>query len=180
MVAVRRTSPTEDELTEFTDGLATLRNLPKGVHAIIGSGAREDAPAMDVLRVALAAGQLGIDDDPLETPQRGLAICPTIVATYWRRRQGLEPIQSQQDRSKAANFLYMLSGIETTDVTVKELEIYLTTIVEDRKVGNTMTYRTNWDSPLTQTLEAPLDFAATTQCGYLEENIKLTVERTGS
>lgn len=51
-------------------------------------------------------------------------------------------------------------------------------IVEDRKVGNSMTYRADHDNPLTQSLEAALDFAAAVQRDDLNEDINLTVEST--
>jgi hypothetical protein len=49
-------------------------------------------------------------------------------------------------------------------------------IEEDRKVGNSMTYKADHDSPLVQSLEAALDFAAAQQRDDLNTDLDLTVD----
>lgn len=49
-------------------------------------------------------------------------------------------------------------------------------IEEDRKVGNSMTYKADHDNPLVQALEATLDFAAATQRGDLNHELDLAVD----
>lgn len=123
--------PTDEELTEFTDELAAARGLSTEVHRLIRAGAEAGASAMDVLRMSLAAGSLGFDgEDVLLASQRVVATCPTIVAAYWRQRQGEAPVQPRGDLTHTANFLYMLSGEEPEESTVEGLETYLTAIIE--------------------------------------------------
>jgi citrate synthase len=123
--------PTDDELAEFTNELSAARSLPENVHRLIQEGAEEGVPAMDVLRMGLGAGSPYSDgEDTLMATRRVVAICPTIIAAYWRHRQGLAPVQPRQDLTHTANFLYMLSGMEPDELTVEGLETYLTTIIE--------------------------------------------------
>lgn len=121
--------PTDEELAGFTNELSVARSLTD--HRLIQAGAEEGVPAMDVLRMGLGGGSLRADDeDTLMATRRVVAICPTIIAAYWRHRRGVEPIQPRQDLTHAANFLYMLSGVEPDEVIVEGLETYLTTIIE--------------------------------------------------
>lgn len=123
--------PTDEELAEFTNELSVARSLPENVYRLIQAGAEEGAPAMDVLRMGIEVGSLYFDgEDTLIATRRVVAICPTIIATYWRHRRGLDPVQPRQDLTHTANFLYMLSGVEPDELTVEGLETYLTTIIE--------------------------------------------------
>jgi len=123
--------PTDSELNEFTDELSSARSLPENVHSLIQTGAEEDVPAIDVLRLGLGAGCLYFDtEDTLMSTRRVVAMCPTIIAAYWRYRQELEPIQPSKNLDHTANFLYMLSGEEPAKSNVERLETYLTTIIE--------------------------------------------------
>ncbi|SFK98698.1 citrate synthase [Halogranum rubrum] len=123
--------PTDTELVEFTDELSDARRLTDDVYNLIRAGADEGVPAIDVLRMGLGAGNLYCDsEDTLAATRRVVASCPTIVAAYWRYRQGKEPVQPRDDLAHTANFLYMLSGTTPEKSTVDGLETYLTTIVE--------------------------------------------------
>lgn len=123
--------PTDKELAEFTNELSSARSLTENVYSLIQAGAEEGVPAIDVLRMGLAAGNLYFDsEDTLMATRRVVAICPTIIAAYWRYRRGLDPIPPRDDLTHTENFLYMLSGVEPAESTVEELETYLTTIIE--------------------------------------------------
>lgn len=50
---------------------------------------------------------------------------PTVVAGYHRARHGLEPVPPRDDLDTAANFLFMLSGHEATDIAVRTLDTSL-------------------------------------------------------
>ena len=76
---------------------------------------------MDALRAAVAA--LPGDDNIA-------GHFPTIVAAWWRRRQGLEPIAPRADLGIAANYLWMLRGEEPHPELVRGLETYLNTVVD--------------------------------------------------
>ena len=50
---------------------------------------------------------------------------PTVVAGYHRLRQGLDPVLPRPDLDTAANFLYMLTGNEGTELAVQTLNTSL-------------------------------------------------------
>jgi citrate synthase len=87
---------------------------------------------MDALRAGVAA--LGSDENIA-------GHVPTIVAGWWRRRQGLEPVAPREDLGLAANYLYMLRGEEAHEEQVRGLETYLNTVVDHGLNASTFTAR---------------------------------------
>ena len=87
--------PAADELAAWRQELAAWRALPPAAIDLLRAAAKADMPPMDALR--MAAGTLD-----LELPAGRAAMsswercsshaCPTVVAAYWRLRQGLEPL----------------------------------------------------------------------------------------
>src|SRR6185503_16045061 len=69
------------------------------------------------------------------------AALPSIVAGSWRLRNGLEPIAPREDLGYAANYLYMLTGIEPHAELVRGLETYLNTVVDHGLNASTFTAR---------------------------------------
>ena len=123
--------PTEKEFTAFRDNLATARCLSEDAHELIRIGVRTDLSATDVLQMGLMAETLDSDnEDTLLAIRRVIASTPTIIAAYWRYRQGLSPIDPQEDLPHAANFLYMLFGVEPNEPEVRGFETFLTTVIE--------------------------------------------------
>jgi citrate synthase len=109
--------PTEEELGAFNRRLIAARAAPKEVHDVIRNVAK--AHPMDVLRTAvsaLSAYDPDTEDNSKEAnirkSERLTAVFPSLVASHYRIRQGLEPIAPRNDLSHAANFLYMLDGKE--------------------------------------------------------------------
>jgi citrate synthase len=144
--------PTAEELADFRDDLAARRDIGSEVREVLRRAAEEDKPAMDALRMGAAAANLGsrdeggeddeVDDgDPEEDARRVVAAFPTIVATYWRYRQGEKPVAPREDLGHAANYLYMLNGEEPTDAAVRGLETYLNTVVDHGLNASTFTAR---------------------------------------
>jgi len=66
---------------------------------------------------------------------------PTIVASYWRLLHGHEPLAPRADLGYAANYLYMLTGIEPHAELVRGLETYLNTVVDHGLNASTFTAR---------------------------------------
>jgi citrate synthase len=91
---------------------------------------------MDALRIGAGAISLRSDD-----PRVVVAQLPTIVAAFWRLRQGREPIVPRADLGHAANFLYMLSGEVPDPERVRGLETYLNTGVDHGLNASTFTAR---------------------------------------
>ena len=93
----------------------------------------EDDPwTSDALRMAAGAVDLGLPatNEPLATARPILARLPTLVAAYWRMKQGQEPVAPNPALSHAANYLYMLTGAEPDAAQVRGLETYLNTVVD--------------------------------------------------
>ncbi len=123
--------PTESELESFRRELAGHREISEEVQQVLRQAAREDADAMDVLRMGVAAANLGDKvTDPTDHAKRLVSVLPTIVATYWRYRSGQEPVSPREDLGHAANYLYMLTGEEPDPAAVKGLETYLNTVID--------------------------------------------------
>lgn len=135
--------PTTDELDTFRADLAARRDLPEEGYAVVRRAAEDGEPAMDALRMGLAAASLDADtDDHRATAKRVVAVIPSIVAAYWRYRQGEEPVAPDPDLGHAANYLTMLTGEEPEDHAVQGLETYLNTVVDHGLNASTFTART--------------------------------------
>jgi len=135
--------PSPDELDEFRSDLAGQRTIGDEVRAVVRRAADEEKPAMDALRMGAAAANLGSGaEDPEDDARRVIAVFPTIVATYWRYREGEEPVEPREDLRHAANYLYMLTGEEPEKPAVRGLETYLNAVVDHGLNASTFTART--------------------------------------
>lgn len=139
--------PTAEALAQLKTDLAGQRALAAPTLALLRAAAAEKVPAMDALRMAagtLNLGQLptasGTDLPPAAL--RLVAAFPTIVATYHRLREGLEPIPPDLDLGHAANYLAMLFGEAPTAARTRALEAYLNTVVDHGLNASTFTART--------------------------------------
>jgi citrate synthase len=128
--------PGAGQLEEFRSRLAAARVLPAATATLVAECARRGTDAMDALRIA--AGTLSIESDEACAI---VARCPTIVAAFWRLRQGAEPIAPRADLGHAANFLYMLSGEAPGPDRVRALETYLSTVIDHGLNASTFTAR---------------------------------------
>lgn len=103
--------PTEEELSNFSDQLASKRSLPREVVSMLLNMPR-NVDAMDALRVLVAA--LGLFDDPLLSNEERASVIAsrigTIVAAIHRYKHGLQILEPDSTLSFASNFLYMLTG----------------------------------------------------------------------
>ena len=128
--------PSVADLDAFGRGLAAVRAIPETTLALLRDGARRRLDAMDALR--MAAGTLAFRSDEAVGI---VASLPTIVAAYWRLRQGLEPVTPRRDLGHAANFLYMLRDDDPDPEQVRGLETYLNTVVDHGFNASTFTAR---------------------------------------
>jgi citrate synthase len=77
----------------------------------------------------ITAGALDPDSSDLTNPQlkktaaRLTALMPTVLATYHRLRQGLEPVPPRDDLGHSANFLYMLNGREPNELESRVFDV---------------------------------------------------------
>ncbi|MCB8966563.1 MAG: citrate synthase/methylcitrate synthase [Ardenticatenaceae bacterium] len=135
--------PTADELAPFTQELAALRPLPPATIQLLRAAAQAQLPTMDALR--MGAGTLDLNLPKADSYQQAQAIVarlPTIVAAYWRLRQGQEPIAPNLELSHSANYLYMLTGDVPHAARVRGLDTYLITVSDHGLNASTFTART--------------------------------------
>lgn len=117
--------PNKQELDEFNARLIDARYIPKQMQKNMGNW-RKDADPMDMLQafVSALAGyydeEFSNKDASYEKAINLIAKVPTIVASWHRIRNGLEPMDPDPSLSHAANFLYMMFG-EKPDPEVEKI-----------------------------------------------------------
>lgn len=124
--------PPADDLDTLRETLADQRTLPAETTDVLRAAAEAELPAMDALRMAVAAAPLGADslDDRERAATRLVAMVPTAVAAYWRYRNGDAPVAPDPDLPHTANYLYMLQGERPDPAAVQGLETYLNTVID--------------------------------------------------
>jgi citrate synthase len=136
--------PDADELESFRADLASKRAAtPEAIDAVVRA-ADEDLPAMDAVRMGIAAASLSRDgpEDPETDSLLAVAQLPTIAAAYWRARNDEDPLDPREDLRHAANYLYMLTGEVPDEERVRGLETYLNSVVDHGLNASTFTART--------------------------------------
>ncbi|MFC4542838.1 citrate synthase [Halosolutus amylolyticus] len=117
--------PDEAELAEFTEAINEEREVHEDVLATMERLAEADERPMAALRTAVSMFSAyepedDVEPDDLEaTLRKGRRITakiPTALAAFERYRLGEDPIDPHPDLGLAANFLYMLTGEEPSDV----------------------------------------------------------------
>ncbi len=123
--------PTAAELDAFRADLADRRSVADEVRDVLRMAAEAGDPPMDALRAGVAAANLDTGEaNPEGTARRAVAVLPTIAAAYWRYRQGTAPVEPDGGLRHAANYLYMLTGEEPDEASVRGLETYLNTVID--------------------------------------------------
>jgi citrate synthase len=123
--------PTASELETFQADLISYRAISDDVRYVLACAADEQCSAMDALRMGTAAAVLGTTVTGTRSiAKRIVAVLPTLAATYWRYRQGEQPISPDEELGHAANYLYMLTGGVPDKSRVRGLETTLVTLIE--------------------------------------------------
>ena len=137
--------PNATELAEFSRELGANRAIPDEVIAILRA-LPADAEPMDALRTGVSA--LGaVDDktfDPTPDLHEAIALAakfPTILAAFFRLRQGKEPKRPKADLNTAQSYLYQLFGSVPSEDHWKPLEVYLTLLADHGMNASTFTAR---------------------------------------
>ncbi len=117
--------PTKQQLDEFNGKLIDARYIPKQMQKNMRNW-RKDADPMDMLQ-AFVSALAGYYDEEFSNKDASydkainlIAKVPTIVASWHRIRNGLEPVEPDSSLSHAANFLYMMFG-EKPDSEVEKI-----------------------------------------------------------
>ena len=134
--------PTRAELDALALDLASSRALTQAATITLDALPKDTDP-MDVLRSVVSVQGV---EHKLEKPSVPLAIhatasFPTILATFHRRQQGLEPVKPRADLGHAANYLYMLNGKEASPELVRALNTYLVLLADHGMNASTFTAR---------------------------------------
>jgi citrate synthase len=121
--------PTSSELDQLKSQLNSETRLPAEVIELI-RWIPKTANPMEMLRTVVSG--LGLydpdgADNSLEANVRKAvrltAKFPTIVTTFQRVRNGLEPVHPREGLSLAANFLYTLNGKEPDEVATRTMDV---------------------------------------------------------
>lgn len=139
--------PDADALTAFKSELAEARALPESVIATLRTLPKDGHP-MDALTVAVSAMGMHFQGDHVKDDvfRRQCAIhlvakLPTIVTSWHRVRQGLDPVAPRADLGHAANFLYMLEGEAPDELAAEVVDVALTLHAEHSMNASTFTGR---------------------------------------
>ncbi len=128
--------PNNDELAIFKETLKEQRPLSKTAMNVLKDLPREAHP-MSMLRTMCSL--MGTLDprakiiNPEESQRKAhhlTGVFPTIVAAFYRLRQGKDPIEPNMSLSHAANFLYMMEGKIPTPEMEKALDAYLVLLAD--------------------------------------------------
>jgi citrate synthase len=139
--------PNKAELEAFKVELNAQRTLDDEIITRI-KGFPKTAHPMAVLRSVISV--LGAfdpeeaDTSPASIMKKSIrltGVMPTIIAAWERVRSGVEPIAPRADLSLAANFLYMLKGVEPGATEVRALDVYLILLADHGMNASTFSAR---------------------------------------
>ena len=131
--------PDRATLAHFTADLAAQRALSPLTLSVIEAAAQRRTDPMDVLRMATSTLENAGDDQ--QTALRLVAQMPSIVAAYWRLRNGESVVAPHSELGHAANYLLMLRGEQPSAEQTRALETYLNTVVDHGLNASTFTAR---------------------------------------
>lgn len=139
--------PSRSRLDLFSSRLRKARALEPGVLNTL-AGRPATAQPMDVLQgiiPLLADGDPDLADASRESFQRQAlrltAQLATVLAAWYRIRKGLKPVGPREDLGHAANFLYMLSGRESSGHMARTLDTCLVLHADHTFNASTFTAR---------------------------------------
>jgi citrate synthase len=139
--------PNRQQLDGFKRELAANARLDDRVLAVLRT-LPDDADPMAVLRTAVSSlGTFDAQADDIsagEIRRKALyltAVTPTLVAASARLRHGKEPLQPQEGKSVAANFLYMLNGEDANETRCRTMDAALVLHAEHAMNASTFAAR---------------------------------------
>ena len=132
---LRGALPGPEDLSMLENEMAALRRLPAETLSVVRAAAK--APPIDVLRMACATLSLDLPAPndialpaDLAAAKMLTARFPTIVAAHARIAAGEQPIAPRNDLGLAANFLYMVHGVEPDPGAARALDTYWVTVID--------------------------------------------------
>ena len=143
-----RRLPNKVELEDLTSQIANNMEIPQAIIEHFKMYDIKTVHPMTALRTAISF--LGLYDEEAEVMEsdanyrkaiRIQAKIPTIVTTFSRIRKGLDPVAPRKDLSFAANFLYMLSGEEPSEIAIEAFNKALVLHADHELNASTFTAR---------------------------------------
>jgi citrate synthase len=143
-----RKLPTQNELAELKQQLAENASLPQEVLNHFKTYPIDKVHPMAALRSAVSL--LGLYDEEADNMDvdsnyqkaiRLQAKLPTLVTAFSRVRKGLEPVAPRTDLGFAANFLYMLTGQEPSEIAIEAFDKALVLHADHELNASTFTAR---------------------------------------
>jgi citrate synthase len=139
--------PTRAELDEFSAKLAANRALPDEVIQTLRLLPR-DAQPLDALRTGLSVfGAMRTDMFDVDRPanlDEAIALSarfPSILAAFYRLRQGQEPVAPKPGQNTAQSYLSQLFGKEPEERHWRPLDTYLVLLADHGMNASTFTAR---------------------------------------
>jgi citrate synthase len=139
--------PNKAELERFDAELKAERKLKFRIIDVLKQLPESGHP-MDALTAAVAAMGMFYKGDHVRDLEfrrlsaiRLVAKLPTVIAAWHRIRQGEDPIKPRDDLSHAANFLYLLTGQEPLETSVKVFDVALILHAEHSMNASTFSAR---------------------------------------
>lgn len=163
--------PTSSELAAFKKQLAKERAVPAEVLSVLKNFPKTAHP-MGVLRSMVSV--LGITDkdgdkqDPENMKRQAFRLTaglPTVLAAFFRLRQGKEIIAPDLNLSHAANFLYMMHGKVPAPEMERALDAYLILLADHGLNASTFAAR------VTTATESDMYSAITSAVGTLKGDL---------
>lgn len=121
--------PTTTELEAFTAAVTARRAVPEfileGYRRWPGSAAPMDVLQASVPLLALAdpSPEARTREEMADQALGLIARFPTLVAAWYRIRNGQDPVAPDESLDHAANFLYMLTGDRPDPATGRDLDV---------------------------------------------------------
>jgi citrate synthase len=139
--------PTQTELDGLTDFLVEERRLSRFLEGLMLTLAQQTSP-MSMLRTSVSAAS-AYDPDGWDTSDeadhrkalRLIAKTPTMLAVYHRLRTGQETVAPHPKLGHAANFLYMLQGVEPSQEDADVLDTTFVLYADHTMNASTFTAR---------------------------------------
>jgi 2-methylcitrate synthase/citrate synthase II len=179
--------PEARQLADFRNRVAVARRLPGPLRDLLEALPRW-TPPMDALRSAVSVLAHFDQDTPdssrdacLRKAERLLAQIPVAVADHYRFSKGLEPVPARPDLSHAANFLYMLRGVEPAAEATRALDVSLILYAEHEFNASTFTARvvTSTESDLHSAVVAAIGALKGRLHGGANEKVMEILEASG-
>ncbi|WP_339251395.1 citrate synthase/methylcitrate synthase [Sporosarcina sp. FSL W8-0480] len=155
--------PDGEELNLLKSKMMEGRKLPEHIASLIDI-LPKDIALMDAIRTAISAyGQSEFKEKPIDEQAIILtAVLPVIIVRHYRNVNRLPIVESDENLSHTANFLWMLNGEKPADVHVEALETYLKLTMEHGMNASTFAGR------VTISTESDLTAAVTSALGAMK------------